>query len=461
MQHLNFVQESPKEKFDDMTEEEVISKIFPLNYEKVEIFDEISLEKLYYLNDTFPQKLSTKTESIRSEESTNQLLLINDYEAAFNQLESNSNSQENNIIIQCYENEEYSNPSFIKNIVSENKFFCPIKDENNEINIKIESERDKLKKVESKNKRSNKVEILNQKIKKQDSNQDKKRTIRGPYKKKEKKIEKINTDDKCFPFSTGKGIFNFTSPIMRINSNLCTIEYSADSEENLEKKSFEFKNKNEEFEEGKTEEILDINDEINLDNDNSVLKFITKKYFIAPNGKKKRIKKKRKFKPDDIRKKIKARFHKMIKNIINENLKKAGSKELFDFIPQTFIGNISKKVNSKVLDLTYKEILSTNFNEELKIVDSLNNNIDNNKYLKNQKVLKYLEENPEISERAGFDIVQNMKYKDLLKIYFTSAQFENSINQLKVENESPEYIEEYIYRAKTYIRFYSNFDNHN
>lgn len=34
------------------------------------------------------------------------------------------------------------------------------------------------------------------------------------------------------------------------------------------------------------------------------------------------MKKKRKYKPDDIRKKIKARFHKLIKNIINENLKK-------------------------------------------------------------------------------------------------------------------------------------------
>ena len=41
-----------------------------------------------------------------------------------------------------------------------------------------------------------------------------------------------------------------------------------------------------------------------------------------------RLKHKRKYKPDDIRKKIKARFHKSIKNIINENLRKAGSKKL-------------------------------------------------------------------------------------------------------------------------------------
>ena len=40
-----------------------------------------------------------------------------------------------------------------------------------------------------------------------------------------------------------------------------------------------------------------------------------------------RLTHKRKYKPDDIRKKIKARFHKSIKNIINGNLKKAGSKQ--------------------------------------------------------------------------------------------------------------------------------------
>ena len=52
-----------------------------------------------------------------------------------------------------------------------------------------------------------------------------------------------------------------------------------------------------------------------------------------------RLKHKRKYKPDDIRKKIKARFHKSIKNIINDNLKKAGSKHFFSFLPQIFISS--------------------------------------------------------------------------------------------------------------------------
>ena len=67
--------------------------------------------------------------------------------------------------------------------------------------------------------------------------------------------------------------------------------------------------------------------------------------------------KQRKYKPDDIRKKIKTRFHKAIKNIINENLRKAGSNQFFDFLPQTFISNISRETNQKIMNLTYKELL--------------------------------------------------------------------------------------------------------
>ena len=52
-----------------------------------------------------------------------------------------------------------------------------------------------------------------------------------------------------------------------------------------------------------------------------------------------------------------------------------------------------------------------------------------------------------------------MKYKELLKIYFTSSQFENSINQLKAENESSEYIQEYVYRSKTFVKFFTDYEN--
>ena len=171
-----------------------------------------------------------------------------------------------------------------------------------------------------------------------------------------------------------------------------------------------------------------------------------------PNGKKRRQKKKRKYKSDDIRKKIKSRFHKTLKNIVNDMLKKGGSKKFFDFLPQNFTGNVSKKVNSQSFEMTFNELLSYNF------LNKKNKSADSKKSEKNKEVVEYLEQNPEISKNSGYDLIKNIKYKDLLKIYFSSAEFENSISRLKEEKEENDYIQEYIYRAKNYIEFYSNFD---
>ena len=133
---------------------------------------------------------------------------------------------------------------------------------------------------------------------------------------------------------------------------------------------------------------------------------------------------KRKYKPDDIRKKIKARFHKSIKNIINDNLRKAGSKKLFTYLPQVFISSITKEKNRSVLNLSFREILQN------------------------------LDDNPEICQNSGFDIISNMKYADLLDEYFKSEEFEKAICKLREENEDEEYIKEYIMKSKSYLHFF-------
>ena len=144
-------------------------------------------------------------------------------------------------------------------------------------------------------------------------------------------------------------------------------------------------------------------------------------------------------------------------------MKRAGSKELFDYFPQCFVGNISKKFNSKCLELTFKELISTNFVIELDKKDYPNSEIDMSKYKKNLRVLKYLENNPEISKKSGFDLIKDRKYKDILNIYFSSLEFENSLIQLTNENESDEYIQEYLSCARSFISFYSdkNIDDNN
>ena len=444
------VLESPKaNKFKEESEEEAFSKIFSFEMGQRENFDEIDMNKIYYIN----HKAQNKSENIKKEEHINEILLFDDFETAFNRLECNEEEEKNNASyfkIESYEKEDYCFPSFVKRVVKESK--CTIKDDDKEIIINVEVPNKKPKKIENcfkfnqlKNNLKHKEKSINEN---ENKNTEKKK--RGPYKKKERAVEQINTDDSCFPFTNGKGLFNANNPVVQFIQTPSTMEPFSLSEQDYD---MDDKNKKMAIYEGKKEEESYNTNEEN--NNNMNLKFTTRKYYIDSNGKKKRTKKKRKFKPDDIRKKIKARFHKIIKNIINENLKKAGSNELFDFLPQCFIGNVSKKINSYSLDLTYKEILSTDYNKEL----NAKSNIDNIKYLKNLKVLNYLEEHPEIMERSGFDIVQNKKYKDLLSTYFSSAQFENSITQLRAENESNDYIQEYTYRAKTYLSFYSKKEN--
>jgi len=166
-------------------------------------------------------------------------------------------------------------------------------------------------------------------------------------------------------------------------------------------------------------------------------------------------KNKRKYKPDDIRKKIKARFHKSIKNIINENLKQAGSKMLFSFLPQIFISSIARDKNHQVLNLTYREIIQKDFITDVDENKYKNKSVDLAKYKNNLKVLEYLDKNIDICEKSGFDIISNMKYSDLLNEYFTSNEFQHAIKKLQEENEEEDYIKEYIKKARNYVKFFS------
>jgi len=167
-----------------------------------------------------------------------------------------------------------------------------------------------------------------------------------------------------------------------------------------------------------------------------------------------KLKHKRKYKPDDIRKKIKARFHKSIKNIINENLRKAGSKKLFTFLPQVFISSIAREKNRCVLNLSFRELLQKNFVNDVDEKKYKNRNVDLAKYKKNLSVLDYLDKNPEICKNSGFDIISKMKYSDLLEEYFQSDEFERAIFKLREENEDEDYIKEYINKSKNYVKFF-------
>ena len=185
-------------------------------------------------------------------------------------------------------------------------------------------------------------------------------------------------------------------------------------------------------------------------------KFETKIMMKDKSGKLKKIKKRRKFKPDNIRKKIKARFHKDLRRIINYKLKKSGSSQLFDLLPQSFITNITIKLNKKVMGITYEKLLEeTCFNNSS---GKKEKNQDKEKIIKNAEVMKYLMVNKEISEKSEFNKIKKMKYEDLLRAYFSSAEFENSLIELfnKNKKEKTDYIEEYINKAISYVDFFKN-----
>jgi hypothetical protein len=183
--------------------------------------------------------------------------------------------------------------------------------------------------------------------------------------------------------------------------------------------------------------------------------FASKVMEIDENGKMKRKKKRRKLKPDNIRKKIKSRFHKDLKIAINKKLIKAGSLKLFELMPQNFITNITIKLNKQALDLTLEELIKYDWS---KISSSKEKTADKNKSKKNMEILEYLEQNKEISEKSEFDKIKNMKYGELLLAYFSSREFEKSLEDLYDKNkmEKIEYIEEYINKARTYVDFYLN-----
>ena len=391
--------------------EEALIDNFPPCFKRLESFGSVKSSDLYFKNmSSIFHENSNKVEE-KEFILNDPHYLTDNYNNAFNLLKNLDDSfgdslegeEENNLLIE----NRFNSPLFPSYEIYQNTLFSI---ENLTISDYVicfnapEKATTKGKEIET-------IEITEENIKKggetvKPKEKKLKRGKRGPYKKKKKQIIKTKTNGKCFPFSTANSLLtedNVTSRIKCLNAIFRTNIYITDSDGNVKKQ-----------------------------------------------------KKKRKYKADDIRKKIKVRFHKKLKNIINENLKKAGSTELFSFLPQYFLGNISKKFNNQYMNKTFEQLLSEDFSSLQK--EYFNKECDKNQFDKNKKTLEYLEKNQEISRISGFDEVKKMKYKDLLKAYFASTEFENSIEKLKEEKESDEYIQEYFFLARDYIEYFTVLD---
>jgi len=156
--------------------------------------------------------------------------------------------------------------------------------------------------------------------------------------------------------------------------------------------------------------------------------------------------------PDNIKKKLKSSFHKNIIKIINNKIKKAYSdknikENFFNNLPQSFIRNVNISENSTKMEMKFGQLL-INWDDE-----------------KNIKTKKFLDKNPDLSEKSNWNLIQNMTYKKLLEAFFLSEEFEKSIIALKTKAEkskkkdkkvSSQYIENYINIALKYIDFFSS-----
>ena len=476
--------------YDDNSQEDAFIQVFSLNSVQVEAIEEFNQDKLYFnqrMEKVNPKNTITFEDFDQYYKKFTELEDVNEIEAANYEKPSFFINLSQEKVFSTFENEKVVNV-----LVPETKIIkgaknqcCKVeaeenenqddKDKNNE-NYKCDKTKEStdtnnnimdLEKIEKNDDPSIKIELTDENndleniipcnyqnmndslnLYNNNENDNDTFTFEKPLSVKFKKLEDVN-----YPFTQGKGIIHCVKLFDEPNENNVSFTRIQSNESNNSSKSNDKELLSQNFNE---EEISLYSEPVSNINEDSLFKFTTKKYFITPNGKRRRIKKNRKYKSDDMRKKIKSRFHKTLKNIINENLKKAGSQKLFDFLPQCFIGNVSKRTNNYCLDLTYKELLLTDFVSEYTKDSYPNKNVDYKKYLKNKEVMKYLENNPEICRKSGFDIIMNKKYKELLNIYFSSAEFEDSIIRLKKENETKEYVLDYVIKAKRYVQFYSN-----
>jgi hypothetical protein len=155
----------------------------------------------------------------------------------------------------------------------------------------------------------------------------------------------------------------------------------------------------------------------------------------------------RKLKPDSLRKKIKSRFHKKLKQIINTKLKEAGSKYYLDSLPQSFITNINIGFNKPLLNMTIRELFKKSFGVKAK---------DREKNEFNKRIMKYIEETPEINNNIDISDFFDSKYSEIIRKYMGGKYLMEDIERLKQEGEKDDYINRYSYIALHWIEFYEN-----
>ena len=181
----------------------------------------------------------------------------------------------------------------------------------------------------------------------------------------------------------------------------------------------------------------------NIEKDNLLIKEEKENTNNILGKKRKRIP--RKENKDNIRRKIKRGFLNFcVIPKLNQKLKYFGSKLYFMRFPQSFAGDISRKTNKKILNMTLEEIFE---NKSINL-----NKTDLKNYYHNLEVVK----NEEIKKIEELQKILKMKYCDLFEEYINSDEFKiDEINRIRKGNAKDKFIKKYIDVSQHFIKFFS------
>ena len=157
-------------------------------------------------------------------------------------------------------------------------------------------------------------------------------------------------------------------------------------------------------------------------------------------------KRKRKENADNIRIKAKrAFFNNVIYKALNKLLKNIGSIQYFEKFPNKFTGDVNKKTNKCIVNMSLREII---VNKDLY---KRENQKGFNQYLHNLNIV----ESEEIKANKEFKKILDKTFGELYENYINSDEFLiDEINRLKKEKMSNLYIERYKGFCKQLISFF-------
>ena len=146
---------------------------------------------------------------------------------------------------------------------------------------------------------------------------------------------------------------------------------------------------------------------------------------------------------DNVRRIIKRRFfNTYLKKALNKKLKQLGYKELFNNFPQKLVGEIAKKKNKELMNMTLLQIFEIN---DFYINKDLIN------YEHNLNIIKKIK----TDEKGEIYFILNKNFGELFEEFINSDEFKEEIGRINSKHENEEfYLKRYAYLAKNFVQFY-------